>query len=97
MTTTTINHYSVESEDPVSTELEILLPVDAPIGDLPDLDLAVLAGAGDDVVVVRAPRDVQHRALVTGHQRHVRSDAAHLQDMYRVTHHVRQNLSLTLI
>ena len=43
-------------------------PGDAPVGDLPHLDSAVLRGGGDDIVVVRAPGDVQDWALMTSHQ-----------------------------
>ncbi len=47
-------------------------PGDADVWNLPDLDGAVLTGWGDDVVIVRAPRDIQDRTLVSRHQRLVR-------------------------
>lgn len=35
------------------------------VGNVPELDGAVLCAAGDDVVVERVPFDVRHRATVT--------------------------------
>ena len=51
-------------------------------GQLPHFDGAVLAGARDQVVVVRAPRDVQHGCFVTHDERHVAVHAAHLVDVH---------------
>ncbi len=49
------------------------------IGDLPDFDHAVLAARGDDIVIVGAPGDVQHGALVPANQGVVGIDPANLK------------------
>ena len=49
------------------------------IGDLPDFDHTVLAARGDDIVIVGAPGDVQHGALVPANQGVVGIDPANLK------------------
>jgi len=55
------------------------IPGEAMIGDLPDFDHAVLAARGDDIVIVGAPGDVQHGALVPANQGVVGIDPANLK------------------
>jgi hypothetical protein len=60
------------------------LPRDSSIWNLPDLDCAVLASAGDNVVVVRAPLDVENGTLVTGDQGRFGRYAPQLENKKRI-------------
>ena len=46
------------------------------VRNLPDFDEAILRGRGDDVVIVRAPGDVEHGTFVTTHEGNIGVDPA---------------------
>lgn len=55
-------------------------PGQSAVRDLPDLDVAVLGGRSDHVVVVRTPRNVQNRTFVASDDGSIGVDAAGLGD-----------------
>lgn len=44
------------------------IPVESALWNLPDLDRAVLGGAGDNFIVVRTPLEVKYCGLVTSYE-----------------------------
>ncbi len=56
----------------------VRIPVESTFGYLPHFNDAVLRSAGDNIVIVRTPGNVEYRAFVAGYQRNIRTQTTDL-------------------